>query len=559
MQILVYIPVALTYLVSSYKSFSLEVLTTTRAFNKTTLLHYQFQRGDSSSTNPTSTISACEFNCSFIINMDSQPPGLIKMGLHELYSDICIRHSALNTCVVGQPSSTSSSGSISLPIPPSLSLFQRLGHNMSRPDEENTVIIDNPDLPNDAAQFVDAIKEGSNSKEDEDEEEEEVMEASLDESDKESVARSSASSIKPPSPKKSRPGKEDKKGKNKQKSKSSSSSGDGSLQEWISNALAEQSSTLLKQMKDIRDDSALQVSEVKSMKRGMEAKIKEVNDNVKKRLSDLDNQMKSTQKGIADLQQKHQQASDRQDNLENTVKLLLQRIEQLENAPSRGDQEAVRAPYAPSDAPSGSSGSSSASCDRSMFIVYIGDNVPREAAEKYLKENIIDKHVQARAIKFEIDTLDGAAPRTSYLFMRAKSGDGKTGVQKCWELKILVDAEPPSTLDGKAKVWIQPCRPQAEREHRKLLNQGRRFLHWMREEAGIAAKIQEHGCLVAAVGGKYYPMPKANITWRGKPVAKITSGAIEWLEDGVLNSVFLADFRDFSPTAFRSKWAAFLN
>ena len=135
--------------------------------------------------------------------------------------------------------------------------------------------------------------------------------------------------------------------------------------------------------------------------------------------------------------------------------------------------------------------------------------------------------------------------------------EGKTGVQKCWELKMLIDVEPPSTLDGTARAWLQPCRPPEEREHRNILNQARRFLHVKREDAGIATKLEERGSMVAVIGGKYYSVAKACIAWKGKTVV-LVEGAIEWSSNDNSNDACKDDFTNFEPLTFKKSWTEFL-
>ena len=105
-------------------------------------------------------------------------------------------------------------------------------------------------------------------------------------------------------------------------------------------------------------------------------------------------------------------------------------------------------------------------------------------------------------------------------------------------------------------MWIQPCRPQEEREHRRTINQARRFLHLEREKAGLPTKAAEHGVDIPIVGGKYYPIPKANITWRGMSVASIAEGVILWASDEVLAAAFGKELIEF--TSFRAAWVKFL-
>ena len=149
--------------------------------------------------------------------------------------------------------------------------------------------------------------------------------------------------------------------------------------------------------------------------------------------------------------------------------------------------------------------------DRSRFIVFVGHNVPSTAAEKHLM-TVITKLKEAEGLEFTIDTIEMSQPRTSYAFIRSKAGEAKSGVQKCWEFKIALDKTAPEALGG-SSMWCQPCRPMEEREHRRTLNIARRFLHGERERAKIGAKAMEHGVELPVIGGKYYPVAKANVCW----------------------------------------------
>ena len=105
---------------------------------------------------------------------------------------------------------------------------------------------------------------------------------------------------------------------------------------------------------------------------------------------------------------------------------------------------------------------------------------------------------------------------------------------------------------------MQPCRPLDERLHRKTLNTARRYLHLEREKVGLSAKAEEFGALVPIISGKYYPIAKACITWRGKLVASVQDGKIAWAEKKELESIFGADFRRFSADKFLKAWQEFL-
>ena len=86
----------------------------------------------------------------------------------------------------------------------------------------------------------------------------------------------------------------------------------------------------------------------------------------------------------------------------------------------------------------------------------------------------------------------------------------------------------------------------------------RRFLHLEREKHNVPHKITEYGESVPIIGGRYYPVPKALISWRGLTVATVQANEIVWQGADELLKAFGRDFKHFVAADFLKAWSAFL-
>ena len=107
-------------------------------------------------------------------------------------------------------------------------------------------------------------------------------------------------------------------------------------------------------------------------------------------------------------------------------------------------------------------------------------------------------------------------------------------------------------------MWCQPCRPMEEREHQRTLNTARRYLHTEREKSKVPPKTFEHVVELPVIGGKYYPVAKACISWKGVEIAKVVEGQIQWTDNETLDKTLGKDLANSQAEEFQKSWSELL-
>ena len=156
--------------------------------------------------------------------------------------------------------------------------------------------------------------------------------------------------------------------------------------------------------------------------------------------------------------------------------------------------------------------------------------------------------------------------RANIAFVKFEATADQTALQFAWTFKKALDAmnpKPLSTGAGKP-LWSKPNIPQEDRPAARVINRAKKFLHALREEAGLPAQVEEFGYMTNWMEANYKP-DHMQISIGGTKVAgfhlgdetKAALGFTEWVDE-TLTATFAMRLDSFSLVAFKEKWALFI-
>ena len=190
--------------------------------------------------------------------------------------------------------------------------------------------------------------------------------------------------------------------------------------------------------------------------------------------------------------------------------------------------------------------------DKARFIIGGWKNSLSAVVERQVKEVIA-----MMAEKPKLELLDLGGSRLDYCFVKFLPQPGMTAVQLGNAFKtFLYEKKIPATGNVTKVLWAQPNRSLEARTWRKSINSVRRFLHTIREGAGMALNYIEHEITTEVISGDYRAT-KRHVAWKGEVVCTFPSeGEVCWKSAAELASAF-AGIEGFTSEAFLRGWQSF--
>ena len=156
--------------------------------------------------------------------------------------------------------------------------------------------------------------------------------------------------------------------------------------------------------------------------------------------------------------------------------------------------------------------------------------------------------------------------RANIAFIRFEPTQEQTSLQLAWVFKKGLDKlspKPTSTGAGKP-LWSKPNVPLEDRPAARVINRAKKFLHTIREEAGLPLSVEEFGHPTPWMEANY-KQEFMQITLGSVKVAtfnldddtKAEMGHTEWIEDA-LTSIFSMKIEAWNITIFKDKWKTFV-
>ena len=190
--------------------------------------------------------------------------------------------------------------------------------------------------------------------------------------------------------------------------------------------------------------------------------------------------------------------------------------------------------------------------DKARFIIGGWKNSLSAVVEKQVKDVI-----SLMAEKPKLELLDLGGSRMDYCFVKFLPQPGFSALQLGSAFKsFLYDKKIPATGNATKVLWAQPNRTLEARTWRKSINSVRRFLHTVREGAGMSLNYVEHEITTEVISGDYRAT-KRHVAWKGEVVCTFPSeGEVCWKPAAELASAF-AGIEGFTSEAFLKGWHAF--
>ena len=190
--------------------------------------------------------------------------------------------------------------------------------------------------------------------------------------------------------------------------------------------------------------------------------------------------------------------------------------------------------------------------DKARFIIGGWKNSLSAVVERQVKEVIA-----LMAEKPKLELLDLGGSRMDYCFVKFLPQPGLTAVQLGSAFKsFLYEKKIPATGNATKVLWAQPNRSLEARTWRRSINSVRRFLHTIREGAGMSLNYVEHEITTEVISGDYRAT-KRHVAWKGEVVCTFPSeGEVCWKPAADLVSAF-AGIEGFTSEAFLKGWQAF--
>ena len=190
--------------------------------------------------------------------------------------------------------------------------------------------------------------------------------------------------------------------------------------------------------------------------------------------------------------------------------------------------------------------------DKARFIVGGWKNSLGAVVERQVKEVIA-----TMAEKPKLELLDIGGSRSDYCFVKFLPQPGLSALQLGNAFKtFLYEKKIPATGNVTKVLWAQPNRSLEARTWRKSINSVRRFLHTIREGAGMALNYVEHDITTEVISGDYRAT-KRHVAWKGEVVCTFPAeGEVCWKPAAELAIAF-AGIEGFAIEAFLKAWQTF--
>ena len=193
--------------------------------------------------------------------------------------------------------------------------------------------------------------------------------------------------------------------------------------------------------------------------------------------------------------------------------------------------------------------------DKARFIVGGWRNALAPVVEKQIKAVIASMAIVPAPM---LETLELGGTRMDYAFIKFKDQPGHTALSLGNEFKSRLFHGQFAAVGNTSKVlWAQPNRTLEARTWRKSINTVRRFLHTVRERAGLGLLYEEHGETTEVISGDYRAN-KRQVSWKGTVVCVFPAeGETKWEPETTLQAAF-ADIEGFGARDFLAKWSEFV-
>ena len=178
---------------------------------------------------------------------------------------------------------------------------------------------------------------------------------------------------------------------------------------------------------------------------------------------------------------------------------------------------------------------------------------------------VVERQVKAAIAKMTelptptLESLDLGGTRMDYCFIKFREQPGHSALKLGNSFKsLLFQGKFPAVGNDTKILWAQPNRTLEARTWRKMINTVRRYLHSIREKAGMALNYEEFGETVEIISGDCRAT-KRRVAWKGIVVCTFPAeGEVEWKTDsfgaafgslvGYTEENFIRGWQDFAAT-----------
>ena len=208
----------------------------------------------------------------------------------------------------------------------------------------------------------------------------------------------------------------------------------------------------------------------------------------------------------------------------------------------------ARAPQMPAAAPRYGD-DQAGKADRDRNIVGKWAWIPSRAVRKQVSD-IIVQYNSAEGIENDpqkhltIASLETSQPKASYAFVKFLATDSRTAQDQGFQFRSFLKEQTIVAIGSEAdatSLWSAQCRPEHERISRSILNQGRAWLHQVREQKLVLPKHYEWLGEDSEIIGGSYKEGKESITLRQRVVATLSEPAgvktLHWNWEAVANII----------------------